>query len=145
MLEENKRLECLDVVPPMMYDDYTGRFDKHDNELLFLPGNPLPLESKAAFLSLLSLQKNVSEPCSKRRSDMPHARCAGADPHLDDHVIRKIFAFGGSPVSRTTYLRLAEDDDFNGESNEVHLSIQHSGSDYSFSFSWLQGSQTSAH
>ncbi|KAL3670235.1 hypothetical protein V7S43_004548 [Phytophthora oleae] len=105
MLGVNKTLEYLDVIVPFGHYIYLADFRRHHLEPVDR-SLPLPIETKLAFLSVLSARSmpapDVKKP-KRRMTRSAHATQPLSD--LNQNVLSTIFAFAAPCVLREVYLR----------------------------------------
>eukprot|EP00644_Phytophthora_capsici_P003895 jgi/Phyca11/564570/estExt2_Genewise1.C_PHYCAscaffold_150300 len=105
MLRVNKTLSYLDVIVPFGHDIYLEDFRRHHLEPI--DGSlPLPIETKLAFLSVLSACA-MPAPDAKRPKRRMTRSAHGTRPlsDLNQNVLATIFAFASPCVLREVYLR----------------------------------------
>ncbi|KAE9019518.1 hypothetical protein PR003_g13433 [Phytophthora rubi] len=115
VLECNETLEFLDVVAPPDFHVLAAAFRDFHLKPLPKPLQPLSIECKLAFLSVMTpTNPTQKRTCKSLRSGQPLCQ-------LNEHVLSKIFAFAAPPVMRKVYFRKANEVDWDDEDTEVPL------------------------
>ncbi|OWZ19729.1 hypothetical protein PHMEG_0005982 [Phytophthora megakarya] len=105
MLKVNQSVEYFDIIVHPDFHEEMDKFLLYDRQPIFKTLELLSMDSKIAFLSVVT-QKIPAEKSKKMKSQGCNL--------VNEHVVRKIFAFAATPVVRRVYIRKwngDEDDD----------------------------------
>ncbi|KAJ8558968.1 hypothetical protein ON010_g8481 [Phytophthora cinnamomi] len=115
VLVSNETIEYFDVVAPPQFHVLAAGFRAFNLKPLPRPLQPLSIECKVAFMSVMGLTR----PTFKRERKSVESRKPLCQ--LNEHVLSKIFAFAAPPMIRKVYFRKAHEDDWEDDDAEVPL------------------------